>query len=303
MCYNVVEILAKISPYYAYSERRAWFGNSESCKNDMKFRKAIASILCVIIFVMSTGCSGVTTDPVEQVINAINNSEYVTANEIYYESISGNLSLENEVENQLTEIISNAIESYNNGEMTYDETELILDVIDRADIYSYLSLSSSYTELENLQASKNYYEQAVALEESGEYLDAYEAYEQVSSDDTNYESAQEKSEEVLDTLIDNLIAEADGLIASGDFETACIILLSYQDIYADSDEFWEEYSLIFYTCMDTVIADAETLVAVSSYSEAYDVLLNEHSSFDFNGESLYDAEVTKVTSLLLNTGK
>ncbi|MCD7804118.1 MAG: NPCBM/NEW2 domain-containing protein [Oscillospiraceae bacterium] len=263
----------------------------------MKFRKTIAGILCVIIFVMSTGCSGVAADPVEQVIDAINSSEYLTANEIYYEKISGNLSLENEVETQLTEIISNAVESYNNGEMTYDDALLILDVIDRADIYSYSSLSSSYTELENLLTSKSYYEEAVALEESGEYLDAYEAYEQVSSDDANYESAQSKRDEVLETLLDSLITEADELVANGEYETAQTILLSYLTIYIGSDEYWAELDFIDNSCMEALIADAEALVAERNYSEAYDVLLNEYSSFDFEGVDLYDAEVTKVASL------
>ncbi len=272
-------------------------GNLNCAKIDMKFRKTIVGILCIIIFIMSTGCSSVVSDPVQQVIDAINSSEYSTANEIYYEKISGNLSLENEVKAQLTKIISNAIESYNNGEMTYDEAVLILDVIERADIYSYSSLSSSYTELENLQTSKNYYEQAVALEESGEYLDAYEAYEQVLSDDANYESAQEKSEDVLGTLLARLISEADELIASGDLDTAWINLYSYSNVYADSDEYWAELDLIYSTCMDTVIADAEAYVAECSYSVACDVLLNVYSSFNFEGEDLYDAEVTKVYSL------
>ncbi len=263
----------------------------------MKFRKAIAGILCIIIFIMSTGCSGVVTDPVEQVINAINSSEYLTANEIYYESISGNLQLESEVENQISEIISNVIESYNNGETTYDEAELTFEVIERADIYSYSLLLSSYAELENLQTSKNYYEEAVALEESGEYLDAYEAYEKVSTDDTNYESAQSKRGEVLETLLDSLITEADELVANGEYETAQAILLSYLGIYIDDDKYWAELDFVDNSCMEALIADAEVLVAEGNYSEAYDVLLNEYSSFDFEGVDFYDAEVTKVSSL------
>ncbi len=263
----------------------------------MKFRKAIAGILCIIIFIMSTGCSGVVTDPVEQVINAINSSEYLTANEIYYESISGNLQLESEVENQLSEIISNVIESYNKGETTYDEAELTFEVIERADIYSYSLLLSSYAELENLQTSKNYYEEAVALEESGEYLDAYEAYEKVSTDDTNYESAQSKREEVLEALLDSLITEADELVANGEYETAQTILLSYLEIYIGDDEYWAELDFVDNSCMEALIADVEVFVAEGNYSEAYDVLLNEYSSFDFEGVDFYDAEVTKVSSL------
>ncbi|MCD7889160.1 MAG: hypothetical protein LUG23_04475 [Oscillospiraceae bacterium] len=266
-------------------------------KIDMKFRKAIASILCIVIFIMPTGCSGVVTDPVEQVINAINNSEYLTANEIYYESISGNLQLESEVENQLSEIISNVIESYNNGEMTYDEAELTLEVIERADIYSYSLLLSSYAELENLQTSKNYYEEAISLEESGEYLDAYAAYEQVSSDDINYESAKEKSENVLENLLSQLISEADELIASEDFETAWVNLYSYMNVFEDYAEYHAELDVIYTACMDAVIADAEALVAEGNYSDACAVLYNEYDYFDFDGEDLYDVEVTKVVSL------
>ncbi len=207
----------------------------------MKFRKAIAGILCIIIFIMSTGCSSVVSDPVQQVIDAINSSEYSTANEIYYEKISGNLSLENEVKAQLTKIISNAIESYNNGEMTYDEAVLILDVIERADIYSYSSLSSSYTELENLQTSKNYYEQAVALEESGEYLDAIECLEQIPPESDLYSDAQDMIEKSTQEYKATVIEKVEAYLDSENYVAAISLVESALTVLEDDDDLEKLY--------------------------------------------------------------
>ncbi|MCD7732388.1 MAG: hypothetical protein LUH56_02990 [Oscillospiraceae bacterium] len=197
---------------------------------NLKIKKTVAVFMCIMLFTLSTGCSELEglnidtstffSDPVTQVIEAVNLSEYSTANEIYNEKISGNLELEKEVESQLSEIISEAIDSYNNGEITYDDVAIILETIECAGIYNYTSLLNSYTELENLQESKNYYEEAVLLEGDGEYLEAHNVYSQVSSDDTNYESAQTKSEEVLETLLEKLIAEANEAVADSNYEYA-----------------------------------------------------------------------------------
>ncbi|MCD8106456.1 MAG: NPCBM/NEW2 domain-containing protein [Oscillospiraceae bacterium] len=292
---------------------------------NLKLRKIIAVFMCVTTFALSTGCSAAdiaqldtsalfpdsvttesvasdtvtteavvtdsdTSDSVAQVIAAIRSSEYSAASEIYSEEISGNLELEKEVESQLSGMISDAIDSYNSGEKTYDEAELLLETIERAGIYSSSSLSDSFEELESIRDEKEYYAcmeaviaDAEALVADGSYSEAYDVLKNEYSYDFEGEELYDAEVEKVQSLWEEaVLAEAAEAFGTDKDYTAAIQVLQRSGLVTDTIDAeiakYQEYIPISLTSLEYTQKGTYVKVRPSSSSDYTDVSGNEYDA-------------------------
>ncbi len=143
---------------------------------------------------------------------------------------------------EFADLANNACWDYNEGRASYEETKDLLDML-----YSYCpepDLENALDDLEVFYDSKMYFEAGKSAETAGNYPEAIWNYEQVIGEDSLYDTAQEKLEELRKQYKNQIVKKAKELADQGEYEAACDILLGGEEVLgtdSDIDELWEEY--------------------------------------------------------------
>lgn len=144
--------------------------------------------------------------------------QYSEAYEVY-EKLSDEQ--KSEVQEQLIEIANGILERFNSGEMEYQEAK---DQLGEFASYAVGEIVEIETQLENLNESKQHYANAQSSEASKDWEKAIEEYKEVKENDSNYETAQEKQEELKGKYKTDLIEKVNSFCNEGKYQEALNLL-------------------------------------------------------------------------------
>lgn len=148
------------------------------------------SILSIGDRVQSSADSNAAADSrLEDFLEAVDNNDVTAAKNEYRNVINGNPELEEMVVEVLTARMENAVSDFNNGNISDTEATVIFDTIASLDILRGTAINPLRNSLNNLISSKSAFAAAELFFESGDYYNAYQQYQLVIPDDTNYADA------------------------------------------------------------------------------------------------------------------
>ncbi len=143
---------------------------------------------------------------------------------------------------QFVTLAEDAYWSYNMDAASYEETEELLSEL--YDCCPEDEMREILDDLETLYSSKVNFETGELAQADGDYDIAIYHYDLVIMEDSLYDTAQERLEEVQEEYKDEIIKRAKELADKGQYLDACDTLLEGEEVLgadSDIDELWEEY--------------------------------------------------------------
>ena len=268
--------------------------NQMGIPQPVKKKKSALPIICIIIAIIILIGGGVgaylyMSSPYQKSLKAIDAEDYETVAALYPELTKDED--KDTVNAAMDGVFTQACSDYINKYMTYDEVKDLA-----ATLKPVLSGNSSYTnglnKVETIETSRQKFEKAEELFNNEEYFEAYDTYQEVSSEDTeNYSTAQDRMvvcEDFmhLDTKLmgtwmfsfdgaDRLAAEMDGV----DFTNEIMC-----DVYF---EFYDDYSLYVYMDVDKIVDQMLPETIEAGYAQLIAETGYDRSTIDDMFESVY----------------
>jgi hypothetical protein len=249
-------------------------------------KKRILSII-IITALLLVACS----NPTENYFTKFESSEYEEALNIYNQDIKGS-EVEEEFENELSNLADSLYEKYQNGELEYKE------IINRFDQLSKLKLIDEKIKeyiknIDKIKESRNNFLKGKELINSGRLLDGIEEIEKVIIDDTkNFTTSQELIEENKENLENYIIEKSSGMTNK--------VSIDYLKKHKDreiSGEITEEIDKIINQNTEEKIDEAKLIVengSYQSYKEAVELFEDNYKYLDSN---IIDAKIDEYEEL------
>lgn len=167
----------------------------------MKKNKKIVLVACLAVCMMSFTACG---DKTEKMFELIDKGSYSEAYDYYREKISEDSDakeLRKDIKKGFSDHFDTILEQYNNGEVDEKELKDLLKLFEKLKFDEDDEDYYEFTEkLEDLKDSKENYDQALEYIEEKNYNMALSYLGYVIEEDSNYENAQKKIEEVGDLI-------------------------------------------------------------------------------------------------------
>ena len=232
----------------------------------------IAAVIVIGILVSNAN------NPVNKMINAINNGEYKTANELYYDNykaLSDNKAVIDAIQAQVDAVRK----AYDDGSMDYDTAMDKLDDISDLPMSYETSLSEVRSEIRELKSSADYLKQGDEYLKKKEYSNAIYYYDEVLEKDTaNYKKAQEQRAKAIDGIRQEYLDEAKEEFDNGEYKYAISDLQSALDNkYLTNDE---KLNAQIATYVDEIIKKSDEYFNNKDYENAVNLIDNIKSMFD-----------------------
>lgn len=253
-------------------------------KSNFKINKKMiiigSVVLAVIIAAVIVICILVSNanNPVNKMINAINNGEYKTANELYYDNykaLSDNKAVIDAIQAQVDAVRK----AYDDGSMDYDTAMDKLDDISDLPMSYETSLSEVRSEIRELKSSADYLKQGDEYLKKKEYSNAIYYYDEVLKKDTaNYKKAQEQRAKAIDGIRQEYLDEAKEEFDNGEYKYAISDLQNaLDDNYLTNDE---KINAQIATYVDEIIKKSDEYFNNKDYDNACNLIDNIKSMFD-----------------------
>ena len=253
-------------------------------KSNFKINKKMiiigSVVLAVIIAAVIVICILVSNanNPVNKMINAINNGEYKTANELYYDNykaLSDNKAVIDAIQAQVDAVKK----AYDDGSMDYDTAMDKLDDISDLPMSYETSLSEVRSEIRELESSADYLKQGDEYLKKKEYSNAIYYYDEVLEKDTaNYKKAQEQRAKAIDGIRQEYLDEAKEEFDNGEYKYAISDLQNaLDDNYLTNDE---KINAQIATYVDEIIKKSDEYFNNKDYENALDLIVNIKNMFD-----------------------
>lgn len=259
----------------------------------MEMKKSVSVLLTVsILLIIITGCGNSTNSFESQV----KNGNYSKAIEIYSKNIAGNSASENIAKTFLQEFLDESWTSYVDGTITdqdfvnrYTTIEKIND-----EIQAVYSLNSVHQQYLYIKESKESYSKAIEYADEGNLEEAISAFSYVVSEDVeNYNNAQGKLTEAIETYQEQIISTAKQLAVTDDFEKAvtCIQEAEYVIGYTTELEncLSDLYTQKYEDSIDIAFSSDDYVTVIREYSDARQ---NSYIVISSNMTSKYSSSVT-----------
>lgn len=190
----------------------------------------LAAVVLVVISAVSVFFS-IYNAPIRKFERALNSADYSTA-AIYYGNGDFSPEEQTQADALIDDLIADALEDYNNGLASYESVSEWLKQMSGS-FGELKSVSAAQAALNELKASKDQFQQAASAETSGDIAAAIEHYSNVSEQDTQYTSAQEKASALKERYKTEIIDQANKLADSGDYAGAYAVLKECQSQLGD----------------------------------------------------------------------
>lgn len=232
----------------------------------------IAAVIVICILVSNAN------NPVNKMINAINNGEYKTANELYYNNYNA-LSDNKAVIDAIQAQVDAVKKAYDDGSMDYDTAMDKLDDISDLPMSYETSLSEVRSEIRELESSADYLKQGDEYLKKKEYSNAIYYYDEVLEKDTaNYKKAQEQRAKAIDGIRQEYLDEAKEEFDNGEYKYAISDLQNaLDDNYLTNDE---KINAQIATYVDEIIKKSDEYFNNKDYENALDLIVNIKNMFD-----------------------
>ena len=264
-------------------------------------KKNILALLITVICIITSGCASEN-----RVIALIEKEDYAKAQEVYYSTISGNHEKELDLEYSIDAYVSDMLDKYNNGKISYDEAYESIARIEASGLYGYCL--DAYMSLQMYDQSKQSYENGLAEMEIGDYKSAMISFYFVNAASSYYDSACEKAEEAKTEFLNAAIAQAEDAFDDTDYfrgyenaisclsdaGSTLININPYMDdaalqlIYDKRAELTNEFT-------ETAIADANNVFSNGTNYEGAISLLTDAYNYTYGDNAMLYTELCKYT--------
>ena len=169
----------------------------------------IALPIAAAVIATVTGIAVWFNAPMQKLTRALDANDYTTVTQLLPQLSEEEL---RGVAEDMKTYAAAVIDRYNSGETDYTSAYELLDRLRR--LFPDSGLDNDVKRIEALKASKDAFNEAQYLEESGEAAGAVSRYSAVIADDTNYEAAQKQIEAVRAAYKEQVLEEAQALADS-----------------------------------------------------------------------------------------
>lgn len=266
-------------------------------------KKNILALLITVICIITSGCAAEN-----RVISLIEKENYAKAQEVYYSTISGDHEKELDLEYSIDAYVSDMLDKYNNGKISYDEAYESIARIEASGLYADYLVHEAYMSLQMYDQSKQAYEIGLAKMDAGDYESAMIAFSSVNAASSCYDSACEKAEEAKTEFLNAAIAQAEDAFDDTDYfrgyenaisclsdaGSTLININPYMDdaalqlIYDKRAELTNEFT-------ETAIADANNVFSNGTNYEGAISLLTDAYNYTYGDDARIYTELCKYT--------
>lgn len=229
-----------------------------------KLKMAILSLCCVFLLY---GCGSVN-NLVESI--QANNSE--KAQRIYYEEISGDAKKIKETEAAIQKYLSQQYTLLNEGKILPDDIWVTVNTVHALPFAYNSDTEYLLSQVSSLADSKERYTEALQALNDRDFLRAYQLFEAVIPEDSNYEIAIARRAEVLNSSMETLSQLVEQNISENKFQDA-LGLVDDEIFQWGSNSFLDNLrNTLLEKWEASCIAEASELCQEGYYSEANDKL-------------------------------
>lgn len=264
-------------------------------------KKNILALLIAVICIITSGCAAEN-----RVISLIEKENYAKAQEVYYSTISGDHEKELDLEYSIDAYVSDMLDKYNNGKISYDEAYESIARIEASGLYGYCL--DAYMSLQMYDQSKQAYEIGLAKMDAGDYESAMIAFSSVNAASSCYDSACEKAEEAKTAFLNAVIAQAEDAFDDTDYlrgyENAISCLADAESkmydfiIYMDDAAFqliYDKRAELTNEFTEAAIADAKDIFSNGENYEGAISLLTDAYNYTYGDDAMLYTELCKYT--------
>ncbi|MBE6799859.1 MAG: hypothetical protein E7529_01490 [Ruminococcaceae bacterium] len=216
----------------------------------MKKRKAtkFLSLLCILCIITNCFCGCSST---QSIVTAIETGDYETADEIYLKKVENGSDV-SDLRYAVEEFLWQKVEEYNENTISENETQTFFTTVASCSFYDAFDIYPIENEFTSLRESKGSFSEAERLFKQQEYFEAVRLYEQVSSIDTNYDTSQNKIDEIKKILL----SKANDFIDDDNYSSGINLLRECSDLNF-GEEFDSAYEKYVQEYINKAIASAK----------------------------------------------
>ena len=183
---------------------------------------------------------------------------------------------------QYSKEITNVVEQYNNGDISYDEAVSELNSLyDNADSEMRTKIDDEQALLDKLKASKDAFESAQNASNVNNYKLSIKSYADVIAEDTNYEKAQQAIVDDGNKYLEEVHKLGETYITEDKYAKAISAYKDSKDVYDDgSADTWiadteSKYKQNVEAKIEKCVSDGDYQTAIIDYNELYDYFKDE----------------------------
>lgn len=223
-----------------------------------------------ILLVILTGCSAASAFE-----SQVKSGNYTKAIEIYNTKLAGNTQSEQEAITFLEKYLDEGWTQYADGKIDDKAFNTLFATVEKinSELWLLPDLSDISSKYEAVRASKESYDSGMAHADAEEYAEAISELSAVVSDDTeNYDSAQEKLNEITNTYIADVLESASQLTDKNDYDGALDLLKNAENVIGTNAEFAERAKEVatqkYQKAINDAVADSDYVTVINQYAEA-----------------------------------
>lgn len=258
-------------------------------------KKAMIIICCVLVVLVGAAIAAVVSvfnSPAKQVADLLEDKKFSKAVSLYESEIEDNFIQEK----LLAKFISGYSDEIYNGFIAKgvpaDEAIEALEAVKEMNVYEIGEISVKIENVNNLQASRDAYENAVELYEKGDYINAGEEFKKVIETDEDYSKAQQKVGECNEKYKEYILNQVGTPVTDSDYESAIAVLENAATSTGDG-EINEKLNTVkskyAKTLKERAFSESVVLLEQKKYAEAFEII---------NKAALYNEGDTEIASLI-----
>lgn len=252
-------------------------------------KKTLTAIISAVVVVLCIATAIIinTNRPINRFDHALKAGEYDVASAIYEQNSSDEKFVAKTIE-KVSSLLSSSLRKYADGSMPYEEMNALLDnTSNYKGIQNRLEIVS---QVKQIRASKESYEQAETDVENKAYLTALDNYAKVIEEDTeNYSSAQKAIASTTELLCSDAIEQATSFMNQEDAVNAYEALFAVGDYKNDAVS--QMLTEVTEKAQEQIIGKTQELTEAGDYKGAYLLL----------GEQLDSLKNEKIKAIEANT--
>ena len=183
---------------------------------------------------------------------------------------------------QYSKKITNVVEQYNNGDISYDEASSELSAMyNNADSEMKTKIDEEQVLLDKLKESKDAFESAKNASNVNNYKLSIKSYADVIAEDTNYEKAQQAIVDDGNKYLEEVHKLGETYISEDKYAKAISAYKDSKDVYDDgSADTWiadteSQYKQNVEAQIEKCVSDGDYQTAIIDYNELYDYFKDE----------------------------
>ena len=227
---------------------------------------ALALVSCIAVFLY------IYFSPINRFSRALENGNYLTAYQIYAQSILGNFKEEAQAKEKIDQLIIDTVEDYINQKISYDNAKSIIEKIGTCDLPE-SKLSEAQRQIKDLNNSRNDWQEAQSAYGQGNYEYAFSLFGHVIPEDPNYEEAVRMRKAAYDQWKSGILSNAADYVQQEKYDSALALFQEYLWQFEGDEDYMQaiancQEEKVEYEIRQQIV-NAEELIASGNFELAF----------------------------------